>query len=64
MFPVGKANFCSNKNAGFLVDSGHKTAAAILSDSGKGGFCCVGRDAALAYNADDGGGGERRRRTI
>ena len=42
MFPIGEANFCSKKNTGVLINSGYKTAAAVVSDFGKGGFCCDG----------------------
>ena len=42
MFPVGEANFLARKNNGFLINSGHKTAAAIVSDFGRGGFRCGG----------------------
>ena len=48
MFPVGKANCFSDKNAGYFINSGHKTAAEIVSDFGRGGFCCGGGDAATA----------------
>ena len=40
MFPVSEANFFSEKNTDFLSHSGHKTAAAIVSDFGRGGFGC------------------------
>ena len=38
MFPVGEANFLSKKKTGFLINIGHKTAAAIVSYFGRGGF--------------------------
>ena len=48
MFPVGEANFFSEKNTGVSIDSGHKTAAAIVSDLGRGRFRCGGGGAATA----------------
>ena len=40
MFPVSEANFFSEKKTGFLIHSGHKTAATIVPDFGRGGFGC------------------------
>ena len=40
MLPVSKANSFSEKKPGFLSHSGHKTAAAIVLDFGRGGFGC------------------------
>ena len=45
MFPVREANFFSEIKTGFLSHSGHKTAAAIVSDCGRGNFGCIGGDA-------------------
>ena len=45
MFPVSEANFFFVKNTGFLSHSGHKTAAAFVSDLGLGGFGCGVGDA-------------------
>ena len=52
------------KNTEFLRHSGHKTAAAFVSDFGLGGFGCGGGGVrAWNYDANGGGGGDRRRRT-
>ena len=48
MFPIGDAIFLARKNIGFLINSGHKIAALIVSDFGRGGFRCGGGDAATA----------------
>ena len=42
MFPVGEAIFLAIKNTGFLINSGHKIAAAIVSDLGGAAFVAVG----------------------
>ena len=46
MFPVGEAMFLAIKNTGFLINSGHKISAAIVSDLGGADFFCGGGDAA------------------
>ena len=46
MFPVGEANCFCEKNTGFLMNNGHKTAADIVSKFSRGGFCCGGVDVA------------------
>ena len=48
MFPICEANSFLRGKTGFCSYSGHKTAAAIVLDFGKGGFGCNGRDAATA----------------
>ena len=48
MFPVGQDDFLAIKNTEFLIRSGHKKAAAIVSDFGRGGFHCGMRDVAMA----------------
>ena len=48
MFPVSEANNFSEKKTGFSFHSGHKTAVAIVSDFGRGGFGCGGGDGATA----------------
>ena len=48
VLPVGKANFFCDKNTGFLINSGHKIAAAIVSDFWRGGFRCDGGGASTA----------------
>ena len=53
---VDEAIFSSEKNTGFLINSVHKTAAAIVSDFGRGGFRCDGGMRLRHYNADGGGG--------
>ena len=40
MSPFGKFFFLARKNTRFLINSGHKTVAAIMSDFGRGGFHC------------------------
>ena len=40
MLPVGEAIFFAREKNGFWNYSGHKTAAAIVSDLGRGGFGC------------------------
>ena len=62
--PIGKSNLFSDKNTGFSIFSGHKTASAIVSDFGRGGFHCNGGRMPLwRYDANNGGGGERWKRT-
>ena len=59
---VGEAIFLARKY-GFLSHSDHKTAAAIVSDFGRGGFGCGGGGVRLqSYFSGDGGGGCWRRR--
>ena len=48
MFPISNADFFCEEKTGFWSYRGHKTAAAILLDFGKGGFGCNGRDEAKA----------------
>ena len=48
MFPVSEADFCFVKKNRFLRHSGHKTAAAFVSDFVWGGFGCGVGDAATA----------------
>ena len=59
---MSKANFFREKNTDFLSHSGHKTAAAIVSDFGWDGFCCGGGMRIWCYDAYGGGGGDQRRR--
>ena len=61
MSPVGESNVFSEKNTGFLINSGHKAAAAIVSDFVRGGFRYGG--GLHRYDGNGGGGGDRRRRT-
>ena len=63
MFPVGEAIFLAIKNTGFLINSGHKIAAAIVSDLGGADFVAVGGMRLRHYDTDNGGVGERWRRT-
>ena len=48
MSPVGEANFFSEKKTGFSINSGHKIAAEIVLDFGRGGFLCGRGDATTA----------------
>ena len=48
MFPAGEAIVLAIKNTGFLINSGHKISAAIVSDLGGADFFTVGGDAATA----------------
>ena len=54
MSPVGEANCFSKKNTEFLINSGHKIVAVIVSDFGRGGFCCS-RGGVRRYDAETGG---------
>ena len=47
MFPVSEVNFLARKT-GVLSHSGHKIAAVIVLDFGKGGFDCDGGDGDMA----------------
>ena len=61
MFPVNEAIFFSKKKTGFSSYSGYKTAAEIVSDSGKVGFGCgrggCGYDVTMAMMEVVGNGG-------
>ena len=63
MFPVSKAIFLARKK-GFWSYIGHKTAAAIVSYFGKGGFGCGGGGCGYGVTiltmeaAGNGGGGQ------
>ena len=46
MSHVGEAIVLARKNTGFLINRGHKTAGAIVSDFGRVGFRYGGEDSA------------------
>ena len=57
MSPIDNAIFLDRKNTGFSIHSGHKKAAAIVSD-----FVMAGGMRLHRCDADDGSGGELWRR--
>ena len=63
MFPAVEAIVLAINNTGFLINSGHKIAAAIVSDLGGAAFVAVGGMRLRHYDTNDGGVGEGWRRT-